>query len=85
MAAWKLGPALAAGNTVVLKPAEQTPMTALKVAQLAKEVRGHAEAGGGGTAACVYVWAFVRGYVRACVRAEGMFTRTSRSALPRAP
>eukprot|EP00198_Chlamydomonas_reinhardtii_P001619 XP_001690955.1 aldehyde dehydrogenase [Chlamydomonas reinhardtii] len=38
MAAWKLGPALAAGNTVVLKPAEQTPMTALKVAQLAKEV-----------------------------------------------
>ncbi|KXZ48141.1 hypothetical protein GPECTOR_30g237 [Gonium pectorale] len=38
MAAWKLGPALAAGNTVVLKPAEQTPMTALRLAQLAKEV-----------------------------------------------
>lgn len=38
MAAWKLGPALAAGNTVVLKPAEQTPMTALKLAQLAQEV-----------------------------------------------
>jgi len=29
MAAWKLGPALAAGNTVVLKPSEQTPLTAL--------------------------------------------------------
>ncbi|GFR53001.1 hypothetical protein Agub_g15693, partial [Astrephomene gubernaculifera] len=38
MAAWKLAPALAAGNTVVLKPAEQTPMTALKLAQLAKAV-----------------------------------------------
>ncbi|EFJ51086.1 hypothetical protein VOLCADRAFT_73567 [Volvox carteri f. nagariensis] len=38
MAAWKLGPALAAGNTVVLKPAEQTPMTALRLAQLAQEV-----------------------------------------------
>src|ERR1041385_7137477 len=30
MAAWKLGPALAAGNTIVLKPAEQTPLTALR-------------------------------------------------------
>jgi acyl-CoA reductase-like NAD-dependent aldehyde dehydrogenase len=30
MAAWKLGPALACGNTVVLKVAEQTPMTALR-------------------------------------------------------
>ena len=29
MSAWKLGPALAAGCTVVLKPAEQTPITAL--------------------------------------------------------
>ncbi|GLC44109.1 Aldehyde dehydrogenase 2 member B7, mitochondrial [Pleodorina starrii] len=38
MAAWKLAPALAAGNTVVLKPAEQTPMTALRLAQLAQEV-----------------------------------------------
>lgn len=37
MQAWKLGPALAAGNTVVLKPAEQTPLTALYVAQLIKE------------------------------------------------
>jgi acyl-CoA reductase-like NAD-dependent aldehyde dehydrogenase len=37
MAAWKLGPALAAGCTVVLKPAEQTPMTALRVAELALE------------------------------------------------
>ena len=37
MAAWKLGPSLAAGCTVVLKPAEQTPMTALRVAELALE------------------------------------------------
>ena len=35
MAAWKLGPALAAGNTVVLKPSEWTPLTALKLAELA--------------------------------------------------
>ncbi len=33
MAAWKLGPALAAGNTVVLKPSEQTPLTALKLGE----------------------------------------------------
>jgi phenylacetaldehyde dehydrogenase len=37
MAAWKLGPALAAGNCVVLKPAEQTPMTALRLAELIAE------------------------------------------------
>jgi aldehyde dehydrogenase (NAD+) len=37
MAAWKLGPALACGNTVVLKPAEQTPLTALRLAALARE------------------------------------------------
>jgi acyl-CoA reductase-like NAD-dependent aldehyde dehydrogenase len=37
MAAWKLGPALAAGCTVVLKPAEQTPLTALRAAGLALE------------------------------------------------
>jgi acyl-CoA reductase-like NAD-dependent aldehyde dehydrogenase len=37
IAAWKLGPALAAGNTVVLKPAELTPLTALRFAQLAAE------------------------------------------------
>jgi aldehyde dehydrogenase (NAD+) len=37
MAAWKIAPALAAGNTVVLKPAQQTPLTALVVAQLALE------------------------------------------------
>ncbi|KYN29385.1 PREDICTED: aldehyde dehydrogenase, mitochondrial [Trachymyrmex cornetzi] len=37
MAAWKLGPALATGNVVVLKPAEQTPLTALYMAQLTKE------------------------------------------------
>ncbi|XP_031781551.1 aldehyde dehydrogenase, mitochondrial [Nasonia vitripennis] len=37
MAAWKLGPALATGNCIVLKPAEQTPLTALYIAQLTKE------------------------------------------------
>ena len=37
MQAWKWGPALAAGNTVVLKPAEQTPLTALYISQLAME------------------------------------------------
>jgi aldehyde dehydrogenase (NAD+) len=37
MQAWKWGPALAMGNTVILKPAEQTPLTALYVAQLALE------------------------------------------------
>ncbi|KAJ2949627.1 hypothetical protein O0L34_g15551 [Tuta absoluta] len=37
MAAWKLGPALATGCTLVLKPAEQTPLTALYIAQLVKE------------------------------------------------
>ncbi len=34
MAAWKLAPALACGNTVVLKPAEQTPLTALRIGEL---------------------------------------------------
>src|SRR5579883_3458902 len=37
MAAWKLGPALAAGCTVVLKPAEQTPLTALRLGELIQE------------------------------------------------
>ncbi len=37
MAAWKLGPSLAAGCTVVLKPAEQTPLTALRLGELALE------------------------------------------------
>lgn len=37
MMAWKLGPALATGNTIVLKPAEQTTLTALYIAQLIKE------------------------------------------------
>lgn len=37
MMAWKLGPALATGNVVVLKPAEQTSLTALYIAQLIKE------------------------------------------------
>ncbi|KAI5305517.1 mRNA-capping enzyme subunit beta [Ascosphaera pollenicola] len=37
MAAWKLGPALAAGNTIVMKPAEQTPLGVLVLANLIKE------------------------------------------------
>lgn len=40
MLAWKLGPALATGNVVIVKPAEQTPLTALYAAALIKEVRG---------------------------------------------
>ncbi|MGB8327447.1 MAG: gamma-aminobutyraldehyde dehydrogenase [Steroidobacteraceae bacterium] len=38
MAAWKLAPALAAGNTVVLKSSEQTPLTALRLAVIAAEI-----------------------------------------------
>jgi aldehyde dehydrogenase (NAD+) len=37
MVAWKWGPALASGCTIVMKPAEQTPLTCLRMAQLAKE------------------------------------------------
>ncbi len=37
IASWKLAPALAAGNTVVLKPAELTPLTALRFAEIAAE------------------------------------------------
>jgi acyl-CoA reductase-like NAD-dependent aldehyde dehydrogenase len=37
MAAWKLGPALACANTVILKPAEQTPLTALRLGELMME------------------------------------------------
>jgi acyl-CoA reductase-like NAD-dependent aldehyde dehydrogenase len=37
MAAWKLAPALACGNTVILKPAEQTPLTALRLGELIME------------------------------------------------
>jgi acyl-CoA reductase-like NAD-dependent aldehyde dehydrogenase len=37
MAAWKIAPALACGNTIVLKPAEQTPLTALELAAIAAE------------------------------------------------
>jgi acyl-CoA reductase-like NAD-dependent aldehyde dehydrogenase len=39
MAIWKLAPALATGCTLVLKPAEQTPLTALYIAALIKEVQ----------------------------------------------
>jgi len=38
MAIWKIGPALGAGNTVVLKPAETTPITTIKLAELAAEI-----------------------------------------------
>ncbi len=38
MAAWKIAPALACGNTVVLKPAETTPLTALKLAELFQDI-----------------------------------------------
>ncbi|MEX0628055.1 MAG: aldehyde dehydrogenase family protein, partial [Cucumibacter sp.] len=38
MLAWKLAPAIAAGNTVVFKPSEQTPLTALKMAKLFAEI-----------------------------------------------
>ena len=57
MAIWKIGPALAAGNTVVLKPSEQTPLTAFRLAQLAAEhlpkgvlnvIFGHGEPAGAG-------------------------------------
>ncbi|WP_448683006.1 aldehyde dehydrogenase [Pseudomonas nicosulfuronedens] len=37
MAAWKLGPALATGNSVILKPSERSPLTAIRIAQLAIE------------------------------------------------
>ena len=37
MLAWKIGPALAAGNSVIVKPAEQTSLTALRIAELATE------------------------------------------------
>ncbi|MGH7507770.1 MAG: aldehyde dehydrogenase family protein [Longimicrobiales bacterium] len=38
MAAWKVAPALACGNTIVLKPAEQTPLTALELGAIAQDV-----------------------------------------------
>ena len=38
MAVWKIGPALAAGNTIVLKPAETTPVTTLKLAEWCAEI-----------------------------------------------
>ncbi len=41
MVVWKLGPALAAGNVQILKPAEQTPLTALRLCELAQDVLPH--------------------------------------------
>src|SRR3989337_1078743 len=38
MAVWKMGPALAAGNVQIIKPAEQTPLTMLRFVELAQEV-----------------------------------------------
>jgi aminobutyraldehyde dehydrogenase len=38
MAVWKIAPALAAGNTVVLKPSEQTPLTTIMMAELAADI-----------------------------------------------
>lgn len=38
MAAWKIAPALAAGNTMILKPSEQTPLTALKLSEMMSEL-----------------------------------------------
>ena len=60
MAIWKIGPALAAGNTVVLKPSEQTPLTSLRLAELAADIfppgvfnviTGHGEPVGAGAGA----------------------------------
>ena len=57
MGIWKIGPALGAGNTVVLKPSEQTPLTSLKLAELAADIfppgvlnviTGHGEPAGAG-------------------------------------
>ena len=50
MFAWKIAPILACGNTCVMKVAEQTPLTALYCAKLAKEVNfgGRTWGGGGG-------------------------------------
>ena len=57
MAIWKVGPALAAGNTVVLKPSEQTPLTTARLAEIASEhlpkgvlnvIFGHGEPAGAG-------------------------------------
>ena len=48
MACWKISPALAAGNSVILKPAEQSPLTALRLAELAAEAREVSDVTGAG-------------------------------------
>ena len=64
MACWKLGPALATGNSVVLKTSEKSPLTAIRMAQLAIEAGipqgvlnvlpgfGHTV----GMASCIWMW-----------------------------
>ena len=46
MLAWKIAPALACGNTVVLKPAETTPLTALLFAEICQQLKDPARNGG---------------------------------------
>ena len=48
MVAWKWGPALACGNTIVMKVAEQTPLSGLHMGALVREVSGGGGGGGGG-------------------------------------
>jgi acyl-CoA reductase-like NAD-dependent aldehyde dehydrogenase len=67
MASWKVGPALATGNSVVLKPAEQSPLTALRLAELAVEAECR-------TAGCKSCPASARPRAR---RSAGTWTSTS--------
>ena len=70
MAAWKIAPALAAGNSVVLKPSEKSPLTALKLAELALEagippgvfnvVPGYGPEAGSARWRCTWTWTALR-------------------------
>ena len=67
MLAWKLGPALAAGCTVVLKSSEKTPLTALYVARLVQQARGRLPPPGSSQAkacGCIVRADFCRGRTR---------------------